>query len=172
MNGIKTSELDTIKAQVLGDEALRNDFTRTVQLFQDFIKMKQKSLPELNVSVTGLNPGNTPKKPHETGKPTVEVKDRYYTRQEYGKLSASKRKQLHQLREARGGGPPRKKKTRMELPQDMLRKMAAMCTQAADHSETSPETAPEATKSVTFEEAAASSGGNRTHAALTRQPRK
>jgi len=50
--GIKTRELDTVKARILSDTELRNDFAACVNLFQDFIGQRSSMAggPEVNIS--------------------------------------------------------------------------------------------------------------------------
>ena len=51
MNGIKTNLLDSIKAQILSNSDLRNDFARCIVLFKDYLtQTKENKNPELNIS--------------------------------------------------------------------------------------------------------------------------
>ena len=45
LNGIKTTSLDTVKAQIMLSAALRNDFNACVTLFKDFIVQTKSTMP-------------------------------------------------------------------------------------------------------------------------------
>jgi hypothetical protein len=50
LKGIKTTDLDVCKAQVMASPTLRDDFTATVELYSTFIKQMKVYNPQLNVS--------------------------------------------------------------------------------------------------------------------------
>jgi hypothetical protein len=50
LKGIKTTELDVCKAQVMDSPTLRDDFPATVELYSTFIKKIKAENPQLNVS--------------------------------------------------------------------------------------------------------------------------
>jgi hypothetical protein len=50
IKGIKTTELDVCKTQVMASPSLRDDFASTVELFSTFIKQMKAENPQLNVS--------------------------------------------------------------------------------------------------------------------------
>jgi hypothetical protein len=50
LKGIKTTELDVCKAQVMASPNLRDDFPATVELYSTFIKQMKAENPQLNVS--------------------------------------------------------------------------------------------------------------------------
>jgi hypothetical protein len=50
LKGIKTTELDVCKAQVMASPSLRDDFASTVELYSTFIKQMKAENPQLNVS--------------------------------------------------------------------------------------------------------------------------
>ena len=52
MNGVKTNALDSVKTQILADAGLRNDFSRCVALYKDYIAQNNANRnPDLNTSV-------------------------------------------------------------------------------------------------------------------------
>jgi hypothetical protein len=50
LKGIKTTELDVCKTQVMDSPSLRDDFAATVELYSAFIKKMKAKNPQLNVS--------------------------------------------------------------------------------------------------------------------------
>jgi hypothetical protein len=50
LKGIKTTELDVCKTQVMASPSLRDYFTETVELYSTFIKQMNAENPQLNVS--------------------------------------------------------------------------------------------------------------------------
>jgi hypothetical protein len=50
LKGIKTTELDVCKTQVMASPSLRDDFTATVELYSTFTKQMKAESPQLNVS--------------------------------------------------------------------------------------------------------------------------
>jgi hypothetical protein len=50
LKGIKTTELDVCKTQVMVSPSLRDDFDLTVELYSTFIKQTKAENPQLNVS--------------------------------------------------------------------------------------------------------------------------
>lgn len=102
LEGIKTKELDHVKGQIYADSSLRNDFDRCVNLFQDFIKQRQEATgPTRQSNISAVNLARGPND-YDKVEPDMSVEDRYYSRDEYKKLSASKKKGLSIKRERRG----------------------------------------------------------------------
>jgi hypothetical protein len=50
LKGIKTTEIDVCKTQVMDSPSLRDDFSATVELYSTFIKQMKAENPQLNVS--------------------------------------------------------------------------------------------------------------------------
>jgi hypothetical protein len=50
LKGIKTTELDVFKAQVMDSPSLRDDFPAAVELYSTFIKQMKAENPQLNVT--------------------------------------------------------------------------------------------------------------------------
>jgi hypothetical protein len=50
LKGIKTTELDVCKTQVMASPSLRDDFAATVELYSTFIKQMKAENPQLSVS--------------------------------------------------------------------------------------------------------------------------
>jgi hypothetical protein len=62
LKGIKTTELDVFKMQVMSSPSLRDDFEATVELYSNFIKKIKAENPQLNVSEVSFARGKTGKK--------------------------------------------------------------------------------------------------------------
>jgi hypothetical protein len=50
LKGIKTTELDVCKAQVMASPTLSGDFPATLELYSTFVKQMKAENPQLNVS--------------------------------------------------------------------------------------------------------------------------
>jgi hypothetical protein len=94
LKGIKTTELDVCKAQVMASPSLRDDFTATVELYSTFIKQLKVENPQLNVSEVSFARGKAGKnsygKQHSTGISNVSnanVDDRFFDKHEYNSLT-------------------------------------------------------------------------------------
>ena len=115
MDGIKTKELDNVKTQIMASATLRSDFDACVNLFQDFLKQYAKNEPR-QISAIGRGPGGRdgykggkPKTgDDENIKPDMSIEDRYYTKEEYDRLTREQRKGLALKREKRGHKPGKK----------------------------------------------------------------
>lgn len=127
LTGIKTDTLDTVRTQILSDQKLSCDFDRCVNLFKDFIAQK-KAMQKPNGSAdiaaanassqsdssrngrrrrgnnsNGDNGGNrnTRRRTGNANVSAVNVEDRFYSPEEYAKLSQDQKKALHELRKKR-----------------------------------------------------------------------
>ena len=111
LDGIKTKELDTVKTRILSDANLRGDFDACVTLFQDFLKQNQTEPRQSNIPAIGRGPGGPRSESnaeYQKLEPDMSVEDRYYTRDEYMKLSRAKKKALSLKRKKRGHKPGEK----------------------------------------------------------------
>jgi hypothetical protein len=139
VDGIKEKRLDTVKAQILSDNALRNDFDRCVGLYKDFIKQTADETRDMNISATNSsnNPGNSPGK-HVRFKGNSIVEDRYYKEAEYRKLTNEQKKALHTMRVDRDGELPHKKRKKSQVESQLAKldkrisKIAAAVTKKDD----------------------------------------
>jgi len=182
MNGIKTNSLEVVKTQILADTNLRGDFNACVNLFTDFIKQKDVASgnkTDREATISAVKVGNE----KSGGEADMSVEDRYYTRQEYMRLSNAKKNGLRLKREARvqDDGQPSKKKPRKNKKGDgkpapastmnlSKRQIAALAKQVrfqldggAEDGSASDASAAEDTKA-----AASIKKGNLVHKALTR----
>ena len=109
ISGIKTDKFDSVKTQILSTPAMRSDFDKCVNLYTEFIQQLHTHNPK-SIGIAALTTGGKPGNP-KGGKDSVDwdsvkadmsVPDRYYTAEEYNKLSLAKRKGLKLKREARG----------------------------------------------------------------------
>ena len=110
LEGIKTRELDNVKTRIMSDAQLRNDFTRCVNLFQDFIEQSgNHEVRDVTIAaVQGRKQGGGDEE-WKNVQPDMSVEDRYYKKEEYDKLSAAKKKALKIMRDKRGGSPKKRK---------------------------------------------------------------
>ena len=107
LNGIKTKDLETVKSRILSDTTLRSDFDASVNLFQDFIKITRNEPRRANISAidrrgSGGQPRSESNREYEMLEPDMSIEDRYYTKEEYGRLSDAKKKGLSIKRKNRG----------------------------------------------------------------------
>jgi hypothetical protein len=190
LDGIKTDKFDSVKARIMSDADLRNDFDACVTLYQDFIKQtsKSKTHPTVNVSEVRTNAGSGKRK-------SDQIEDRYYTKAEYDALSPDAKRELAAKRLKRGHKPgakdsktskdksSKKTKTKGTTNADVIKNLKAvqrsvaqltLTKQSADADEPSASTA-----SIDFEGNSPTKvkkygqpTGNRGHLALTRQLQK
>ena len=85
VDGIKTTTLDPVKTRILSDATLRSDFDACVNLFQDFIKQSASTdirSAQISEIQTHTQDGQSC---------DLSVADRYYTTNEYNKLTAAQK---------------------------------------------------------------------------------
>ena len=116
LKGIKTTKLDSIKATILASDTLRSDFGSCVTLYKDYMTQDKgvKSTDERNIS--GLNAkqgggggngsggkrgGGKRKRGRGNDSEDGSCEDRYYTSEEYSKLSKANRSWLRTIRNKR-----------------------------------------------------------------------
>jgi hypothetical protein len=94
LKGIKTTELDVCKMQVMASPSLRDDFAATVELYSTFIKQTKAENPQLNVSEVSFARRKAGKnsfgKRISTGISNVSnaaVDDRFFVNHEYHALT-------------------------------------------------------------------------------------
>jgi hypothetical protein len=109
LKGIKTSELDVCKAQVMASPSLRDDFAATVALYSTFIKQWKAENPQLNVSEVSFARGKAGKNPYgkrqSNGISNVSndnVDDRFFDKSEYNALTPDQKNKLRLTRLKRG----------------------------------------------------------------------
>ncbi len=121
LSGIKTSDLDSVKTQIMASQELRGDFDRCVNLFKDFIEQQEAMRNAQSVTIAAVN---TEHEEEGSVKPDMSVEDRYYSKQEYLKLSAPQRLALRLKRKKRGGGQGGNKGKRMDLSKRTIKALA------------------------------------------------
>jgi protein-tyrosine-phosphatase len=87
-DGIKTTELDSVKTRIMSDATFRNDFDACVTLCKDLI-LQLKSAQggaELNIFTTETSHKGT----------SADVADRYYNKEEYSALSNAQKDKLRE----------------------------------------------------------------------------
>jgi hypothetical protein len=111
MAGIKTSKLDSVKGSIFTQgEKVQNNFEAVVSAYTNFIAQDASFRTSQGNSqiaaVAGTNEtdsggGNRQNKRPQGQISQVNVTDRYYTREEYAKLSKEEKAALHNLRKGR-----------------------------------------------------------------------
>lgn len=156
LKGIKGTNLDSVKAQILATPGLNQDFAGCVTLYKDFMSQtdSQKTMDERNLSEVGIS--------------SVSVEDRYYNKKEYAALSSEQKEALRTKRKARGhqrgqltpgtgsGAPPAKKQKRQIAK---LQRQIAELTSVVDKGKAKDDDESDATPV----------SGNRNNPALDRQ---
>jgi hypothetical protein len=109
LKGIKTTELDVCKTQVMASPSLRDNFAVTVELYATFIKKMKAENPQLNVSEVSFARGkggkNSYGKRHSTGISNVSndaVDDSFFEKHEYNALTPHQNNTLRLKRLKRG----------------------------------------------------------------------
>jgi hypothetical protein len=101
LKGIKTTELDVCKTQVMASPSLRDDFAATLELYSTFIKQTKAENPQLNVSAVSLARGKAGK--NSFGKrnssemsnvSNAEVDDIFFEKHEYHALTPDQKNTL------------------------------------------------------------------------------
>jgi hypothetical protein len=178
--GIKTDKLDAIRAAVLANPTL--SFDRVTRLYRDHVALTQSMYPtpQEQRQVSDVRASGS----------QAEVEDRYYTSDEYRRLTAEQKLSLKKKRERRGGSrkkvsfrkhavdPDKKlrptKKTQYNKHHPMMkaamkaatRKVAAMCLADEEDSEESG-SEEETNSAITVKQG----GINRGHPALEKKKR-
>ena len=105
LDGIKTNELDTAKGQIWASPALQTNFDDCVMLFQDFINNKKTATTRTSTIASIGTKRKSEDIEQDNTEPDMTVDDRYYTGQEYAKLSKAKKLGLKLKRQRRGHKP-------------------------------------------------------------------
>jgi hypothetical protein len=101
----------------MSDPDLISDFNRAVRIYKDYIARRKSQLAPSSCQITGVGlgrnagkggngrrnrragnrsqDGNEKRMAHTAG---VDIKDRFYTKEEYAKLSCEERSKMHELR--------------------------------------------------------------------------
>ena len=105
MNGIKTTDLDSVKSQILAHPTLQSDFSKASGLYTDFIKARGNGLGNepRNTGISGVGTA-------KDGEANMSTDDWLYTKEEYSKLSSAAKNGLRLKRLARGHVPGNKRK--------------------------------------------------------------
>jgi hypothetical protein len=181
LKGIKTTELDVCKMQVMASPSLCDDFTATVELYSTFIKKMKVENPQLNVSEVSfahVKAGkNSYGKRRSTGISNVSnaaVDDRFFEKHEYNALTPDQNNTLRLKRLKRGhvgkshtgaGNNNGKNNGKGATIKSLTRSIAALSTKIDKLS--LPDDDEDEDESSDEEEGTS----NRSNAALTRQTR-
>lgn len=127
MAGVRTTELDTVKASILGNLALLTDFTAASSLYKAFIDANNANRPrDRDITIAALKPSDDTSVSSADGgnsehylskvKPDMSVEERYYNRAEYRKLTDAQKAGLLAKRTARGRKSKSSKKNKRGTP--------------------------------------------------------
>jgi hypothetical protein len=101
LKGIKTTELDVCKAQVVDIPTLRDDFPATVELYSTLIKQMKDENPQLNVSEVsyarksdGGKGGGKRGSSGMSNNSNSDVADRFFDKHEYHTLTPEQKNNL------------------------------------------------------------------------------
>jgi hypothetical protein len=177
LKGIKKTELDVCKTQVMASPSLRDDFAATVELYSTFIKQIKAENPQLNVSEVSFARGKAGKnyygKRHSTGISNVSnaaVDDRFFEKHAYNALAPDQNNTIRLKRLKRGhvgkshtgaGNNNGKRNGKRATIKSLTLSIAALSTNLPDDNEDEDESSDE-------EEG----NSNCSNAALTRQSKK
>jgi len=174
---IKTSTLDPVKTQILANRELGTDFHRCVNLFKDFIKQSATSQIALDANISNFSNISLSGADHDDdemdGGGSAVIKDRYYSKAEYGKMSQGDKKLLWDRRQKRGGQDGQEKERPLKRSKTVTvaslnREVAALEYKLASKDEDESANDDE----LVDQDESSGGGGNRTHRALTRQQAK
>jgi len=104
MDGIKTNAFEAVKTRILSEPTLRSDFDSCVNLFKDYIKQKGAG-SNIQDRDAKISAERTTQARGDDASPDQSVEDRYYSRQEYSKLSNAAKEGLRLKRKKRGHQP-------------------------------------------------------------------
>lgn len=177
IEGIRTKELDSVKTQIMATAALRSDFPGCVSLYKDFISQlpSSQSPTELNVSATGVSNENKGNSRSNGGA----VEDKYYSKEEYKKLSLAQKDTLREKRVSRGhkGNPRPAKRQRTDEKSDIdkltrqVSKLATTVNHVAKERAADNDTSDDESEAGTSN-SKSSKKGNRNNPSLTRQKKR
>ena len=127
MAGIKTRELDPVTTRIMSSPELKIDFDGCVNLYRDYIQSQ--------LGQRGVNQALNIARMSMGGAVEEDVEDRYYTKEEYRKLTPGQKLALKRRRESRGEGKnsqgnrtkPNKRK-KFDMGKE-VRKLAAVVAQ-------------------------------------------
>ena len=126
LKGIKSTKMDSVKAAILASDKLRSDFSGCVTLYKDFMAQNEGVASPDNRNISGVGSGGNGGKGGGKSKrkrgsddddcEKVPCEDRYYSSEEYKKLSPGKRKWLKETRDKRvaSGGSRNKNNKRLK----------------------------------------------------------
>jgi hypothetical protein len=103
MNGVKTKDLDAVKMTINANAELRSNFDKCTSLFKDAVEQAQADhTPSVNISKVETTRDQRKSKKYTGKRSGGQVEDRFYSKEEYARLSADDRAKLHELRKNRG----------------------------------------------------------------------
>ena len=101
----QNNALDSVKAQILSNLDIQNDFAPCAILFKDNLAQTKEKNPELNISAANSHQEGTE---HDYKK--CKDEHRYYTMNEYHNLTLDQKIELKDLHDARVHNPKKAKK--------------------------------------------------------------
>jgi hypothetical protein len=107
LRGIKTMEVEHIRAQIMSSQKLLHDFDACVNILQDYVRQKEatKTIRHSNVSQidTKKSTSGSGGVDWDSVEPDMSIEDRFYKPNEYQKLTKAQQKGLRIKRGKRRG---------------------------------------------------------------------
>ena len=110
IEGIKISQFEAIKAQIMATAPIRTDYNECVSLYKTLIDQSKKVSPP-NMNISGLESSNHKggvQKKHKGGSGGA-IEYVYYSKEEYKALYSDHRAALYKKKQSRGHKPADKK---------------------------------------------------------------
>lgn len=177
LDGIKTTKFDAVKMQIMASSDLMKDFDRCVNLYKDFITQSKSHGREAQVAAVITPDSNRESSLDKNTKIMISdkdadmtVKDRYYSKAEYSKLSPQQKFGLKLKREKRqnSDGNNSKKSKKVRLHKASIKAIiSAIKAEAGEKNDDESESASDSDG----EEAQSSGKSNRTNKALQKKKR-
>ena len=108
VDGIKNEKIDSVKTQIMANQALRNSYPKYVTLFKHFILEMNNQNTKYNSDVSSTMSDPAQKTTYYPmgkyagmGRSNEKVQDRYYTVKEYDNMSYKDKAELNKLRNKR-----------------------------------------------------------------------
>ena len=163
LDGIRTTELDSVKTQVLSSPALQMDFDSCITLYKDFIEAREATAGRtLNISEVCTQDNKVNKKRKVQ---FDDVEDRYYSAKEYSRLSSEQKNKLQKLRTTRKVDTGASKdKSNINLSKKSIKVLATAIAKCQDNNDVNSDNKGE--------EGPQNPNNNRTNPALTRQKKR
>lgn len=179
LDGIKTTKFDAVKMQIMASSDLMKDFDRCVNLYKDFITQSKSHGRESQIAAVITPDPNKESTPDKNKKNSgsekdadMTVKDRYYNKTEYSKLTPQQKLGLKLKREKRQGSDGKKSNQSKKIRLHHASIKAIISAIKADSEKKDLAGESESESESDTEEAKNDRDSNRTNKALQKKKRK